>query len=254
MKVTLITASFNSEETIEETIRSVVSQNYADIEYILIDGKSKDRTLAVAENYKDHIATIISEVDNGLYDALNKGIQRSSGEIIGFLHSDDTLASENVISKVVKLFNSTHSDALYGDLEYVDRRTPSRVVRYWRSGEYKHGLFLKGWMPPHPTFFLRRSCYENYGAFSLALKSSADYELMLRMLHKHRVSVSYLPEVLVHMKTGGLSNASLINRFKANREDKMAWKMNDLQPELLTFLRKPFAKLRQYFFPFSRPR
>lgn len=246
MKISIITACYNSSETIRDTIESVLAQDYADIEYIIIDGKSTDDTLKIVNEYSSRIAKIISEKDAGIYFALNKGIHYASGEIIAFLHADDIYAGSSVISSVMKTFLVRGCDAVYGDLQYVDRDDTGKVIRNWKSGEYRENIFCKGWMPPHPSFFLRKDCYSRHGAFNTTFRSAADYELMLRMLHKHKISVCYLPETLVRMRVGGVSNKTLKNRIKANREDKRAWIVNGLRPGLFTLIRKPLSKLSQY--------
>ena len=245
-KVSIITVCFNSAKTIEDTIKSVLSQTYENIEYIIIDGLSNDKTLDIINKYKDEIAVIISEKDNGLYDAINKGISLATGDIIANLNSDDFYIDNNVISDVVSKFEEEKTDLLYSDLYYVDAANTKKVKRYWKSGEYKTGLFYKGWMPPHPTFFVKKYVYNKYGSFNLDLKSAADYEIMLRFIHKHECSVSYLKRVTVRMRVGGVSNKSLSNRIKANREDKKAWKINDLKPKRFTFLKKPISKIKQF--------
>lgn len=247
MKVSVITVTYNSAETVEDTLKSVINQDYKNIEYIIIDGLSTDHTLEIVNKYKDHIAKLISEKDNGIYDAISKGIKHATGDIVVALNSDDMYAASNVISQVVELFKSSHADAVYGDLNYVDRFDTSKIIRKWKSGNYKKGHFLKGWMPPHPTFFVRNYCYQKYGSFNLSLKSAADYELMLRFIHKHQIKVAYLPHLIVNMRAGGQSNVSFKNRFKANREDRKAWEMNGLKPGLLTLIRKPLSKIKQYF-------
>jgi glycosyltransferase involved in cell wall biosynthesis len=246
MKVSIITVSFNSDKTIADTIQSVISQDYKDIEYIIIDGLSKDNTINIVKSFGDKISKFISENDKGLYDAMNKGIEMASGEVIGFLNSDDFYPNNQVISKIVKSFKK-ETDGVYADLVYVAAQDKLKITRTWKSGNYVPGSFLKGWMPPHPTFFVRKSIYEKYGKFTDKLRSAADYELMLRFIHKHKINLSYLPEVIVHMRAGGTSNVSLKNRIKANREDKLAWKMNDLKPSTLTFIRKPLSKITQFF-------
>ena len=246
MKVSIITITFNSAETIEDTIRSVLSQDYSDIEYIIVDGASKDGTLEIIERYRNSISTVISERDKGIYDAMNKGVEKATGDVIGILNSDDFYADASVISDLVRTMQLAGSDACYADLVYVDRNDTNRIIRSWKSGDYRQGYFLRGWMPPHPTFFVKRSIYETHGTYSLELRSAADYELMLRFIHKHAISLSYLPRVITKMRTGGQSNVSLKNRWRANREDRLAWKMNDLQPGFFTLLRKPISKLLQY--------
>ncbi len=247
MKVSVITVCYNSAATIEATIRSVVEQDYKNIEYILVDGKSSDDTLNIIANYHPYISKIISEKDDGIYFAINKGIATASGDVIAILHADDFYTDANVISKVVKTFEAKNTDTVYGDLQYVDRENTAKITRHWKSGEYTPGLFLKGWMPPHPAFFVRKKCYDQFGIFNTALRSAADYEMMLRLLHKHHCSAAYIPEVLVKMRVGGKSNASIMNRLKANREDKKAWEINGLKPGLFTFIRKPLSKLGQFF-------
>jgi glycosyltransferase involved in cell wall biosynthesis len=247
LKVSIITVTFNSEATLEETILSVMSQDYSDIEFILIDGGSTDGTLEIAAKYSHRIAKLISEKDKGLYDALNKGIAYSEGDIIGILHSDDFFTGPSVISSYVAVFNKQQCDAVYADLHYVGRKDTGKVIRKWISGSYTPGAFLKGWMPPHPTFFVRKEIYSRYGGFNLNLKSAADYELMLRLIHKHRINIAYLREVTVKMRVGGKSNLSLMNRLRANMEDRKAWKMNGLRPGFMTLFIKPFRKLFQYF-------
>jgi glycosyltransferase len=247
MKVSIVTVTYNSAETIEDTIKSVLNQDYNNIEYIIIDGVSKDNTLEIVNKYKDKIALIVSEKDKGIYDAIAKGIDKATGEVVVALNSDDMYASNDVISKVVELFKSSHADAVYGDLNYVDRNDTTKTIRKWKSGNYKKGHFLKGWMPPHPTFFVKKYCYAKYGSFNLSLRSAADYELMLRFIHKYEIKVAYLPKLIVNMRTGGQSNVSFKNRFKANREDKKAWEINGLKPGLFTLIRKPLSKIKQYF-------
>lgn len=247
MKISIITTCFNSASTIEGTIKSVLSQDHADLEYIIVDGNSSDDTLSIVNKFKDRIAKIISEKDNGIYDALNKGIALATGEVIGLLHSDDIYTDEKVISKIAAKFSEKNTDSVYADLQYVDQKDISKVIRHWHSGEYKPGLFKKGWMPPHPTFFLKKECYDKFGSFNLKLSSAADYELMLRMIEKNKISIAYLPEVIVKMRVGGKSNVSLLNRIKANREDKLAWELNGLKPGAFTFLFKPLSKIGQYF-------
>ena len=247
MKVSIITISFNSSATIEDTIRSVLSQNYRDIEYIVVDGASRDTTMEVVRRYGDRIHTIVSEPDKGIYDAMNKGVALATGDIVGILNSDDFYADNEVISDVVKRFRESSADGVYADLVYVDRNDVSRILRSWKAGPYYPGHFLKGWMPPHPTFFVKKRCYDTFGAYNLELRSAADYELMLRLIHRYRIQVAYLPRVITKMRAGGQSNISLKNRIKANLEDRRAWEINGLKPGWLTLLRKPLSKIGQYW-------
>ncbi|HEX5001807.1 MAG TPA: glycosyltransferase family 2 protein [Bacteroidia bacterium] len=247
MKISIITITYNSAKTVEETIKSVAAQDYQDLEYIIVDGKSKDRTLEIVNKYASKISNLVSEKDNGLYDALNKGIKLATGDVIGMLHSDDVYSDSNVISKVAALFeSSSQPDAVYADLVFVDRTNPDKVLRTWKAGEYEPGSFLKGWMPPHPTFFVKREVYEKLGGFNTTLKLSADYELMLRFIHKNGIRVAYLPETIVKMRMGGVSNTSFFVKLKANMEDKLAWKLNDIKPGFFTRFMKPLNKVKQY--------
>jgi len=245
-KVSIITVCYNSEKTIEDTIQSVTNQTYDNIEYIIIDGTSTDNTLEIINKYKDKITKIISEKDNGLYDAINKGISIATGEIIANINSDDFYIDKNVIADVVSKMETENSDTLYADLHYVDAIDTNKVIRNWVSGEYKKGMFFRGWMPPHPTFFVRKSVYNQYGMFNLELKSASDYEIMLRFIHKHECSICYLPRVVVKMRIGGVSNSSIKNRLKANREDNRAWEMNGLKPKSYTLIFKPLSKVLQF--------
>lgn len=246
MKISIITAAYNSADTIADTFVSVKSQTYGDIEHILIDGKSNDNTLDIAQNHGKHLAKIISESDKGIYDAMNKGVTVATGDIIGILNSDDFYPSDDVISRVAKAFEDTKVDCVYGDLYYVDPIDTTVVRRNWVSGNYHREAFLNGWMPPHPTFFVRKKYYDLYGLYSLELRSAADYELMLRFMYKHKLNAAYIPYVMVHMRDGGYSNSSLSHRWKANREDRKAWTMNEIKPRFYTIPLKPLRKLKQF--------
>lgn len=248
MKISIITITYNSAQTLEDTLRSVVEQDYQDLEYLIIDGKSKDTTLSIVEKYKSRIAKIVSEKDKGLYDALNKGIKHATGDIVGMLHSDDLYAHKEVLSNVAKKFQEDDSImGVYADLVFVNRNDTNKTMRVWESGEYKEDSFLQGWMPPHPTFFVRKEVYEQFGGFNTELKLSADYELMLRLIHKNKIKIAYLKETIVKMRMGGVSNVSFFVKLKANLEDKMAWRMNGMRPKVTTMLLKPLRKIGQYF-------
>ncbi len=287
MKVSIITVSYNSAKTIGDTISSVQKQSYKNIEYIVVDGNSTDGTVEIVKQYLDSskdvsqdalqdsakdvsqdasqdasqdsakdasqdsakgvVTKFLCERDKGIYDAMNKGLALATGDIIGVLNSDDFYCSNDVIENVVRAFEENETDCLYGDLNYVDPIDTSKIFRKWRSGSYSKENFLKGWMPPHPTFFVKKSCYENFGTFETQFKSAADYELMLRFLFKESCSAQHLPKVMIHMRAGGVSNVSLKNRLRANREDRLAWKINGLKPKWFTLLRKPLSKLKQYF-------
>jgi len=245
MVISIITATYNSAATIRDTLESVARQDYKKVEHVIIDGLSKDNTLSIVKEY-NHLHAVFSEPDKGIYDAMNKGISKVNGDIIGILNSDDFYYDEKILSRIADVFEKTDCDALYGDLEYVDQVNINKVVRHWKSGPYRRGAFKWGWMPPHPTFFVRREVYEKWGIFDLRLSTSADYELMLRFIHKHQIKLEYIPKVLVKMRTGGVSNISLSNRLKANAEDKMAWSINNLHPFWFTLYFKPLKKITQF--------
>jgi glycosyltransferase involved in cell wall biosynthesis len=245
VKLSVLTPVLNSEKTLHDCMKSILNQ-HADIEHIIIDGKSSDGTLKIISEYDAHVAKIISEPDRGIYDALNKGIAVSTGEVIGILHADDFFASSETLGRISGLFEKTSLDSCYGDLVYVDFHDTSRIIRYWKSDEFKISRFYHGWMPPHPTFFARRSVYEKYGGFNLTLGTAADYELMLRLLLRHQISTVYLPEIITCMRVGGESNASLASRLRANFNDRKAWRINELKPYPWTLAMKPLRKVFQY--------
>jgi glycosyltransferase involved in cell wall biosynthesis len=246
VKISIITVTYNSAQTLEHTIQSVLSQTYANVEYIIIDGKSSDNTLAVIEKHKNQISQFISEKDDGLYHAINKGIALATGDIIGILHADDFYIDNNVLTNVAETFIANKADAVYADLYYVDKDNTDKIIRTWRSGVYKASNFLWGWMPPHPTFFVKKECYTKYGLFNTTLRSAADYEIMLRLLFKHKIKAAYLPKFIVKMRVGGQSNASVKNRVKANNEDRLAWKLNNVNPYFFTLTLKPLRKIIQF--------
>jgi glycosyltransferase involved in cell wall biosynthesis len=247
LKVSVITATYNSAATVEDTLRSVIDQDHPDIELIVIDGGSTDATLSILDKYRDRITRLVSESDRGIYDALNKGIALATGEIVSILHSDDFYINEGVIAAYVKVFHHSQADAVYADLYYVDRLNPQKIIRKWKSGQHTPSSFYYGWMPPHPTFFVRREIYNRYGTFDLSFKTAADYELMLRFILKYKISLSYLPAYTVKMRMGGVSNAGIKNRIAANLEDRRAWRVNGLKPWLFTLVLKPLRKIVQFF-------
>ena len=246
MTVSIITAAYNSAKTIKDTLESVKNQSYPHIEHVIIDGASKDNTLNIVAEYPS-VVKVISEPDNGIYDAMNKGIQLVSGDIVGILNSDDFYSHSAVISKVVQCFeDNPNIEAVYADLVFVDEEDTSKIKRTWIAGKFKKKNFLFGWMPPHPTFFVKKEVYEQYGVFNTHLKSAADYELMLRLLYKHDIQVAYLPDIIIKMRIGGQSTVSLKNRLRANKEDRAAWQLNHLHPKFYTTYLKPLRKLNQF--------
>lgn len=247
MKLSLITVTSNSGQFLEDCILSVIAQNYPNIEYIVIDGKSTDNTIDIIKKYEHSIQTWISEPDRGMYDAINKGMKLATGDIIGILNSDDVLDNNAVVSSVIQAFKENGVDSIYGDLEYVDQQDINKVYRIWKGRTYKRSRFLTGWMPAHPTFYFRRSLFEQYGGYENHFYSSADYELMCRYLFKHSVSSFYLPKFIVRMRRGGQSNGSLKMRLRANRRDYLAMKKNGIPFALLVSILKPLSKLHQYY-------
>jgi glycosyltransferase len=248
VKVSIITAVFNRERTIADAIQSVQRQTErSQIEYIVVDGNSTDGTADVVRQHRAQIDQSIREPDRGIYDALNKGIRHATGDIVGFLHADDMLDGDSVIGSIRDLFARGDYDAVYGDLVYVDAENTQRVIRYWRSGDYRVNRFRWGWMPPHPSVYVRREVYERFGGYRLDMGSAADYECLVRLMVKQKIRVGYLPEIVVRMRLGGKSNASLANRIAANRSDREAWLVNGLRPPWGLRFTKPLSKLPQYF-------
>jgi glycosyltransferase involved in cell wall biosynthesis len=245
MKISVITVTYNSSATVGDTLASIQRQDHPDVEHIIIDGRSTDKTLELVSVFP-HVSKVVSERDKGIYDAMNKGIALATGDIIGILNSDDIYVDGTVLSTVARAFIDPAVMTAYGDLQYVDPGDLDRVRRTWISGPYKKHNFYYGWMPPHPTFFVRKEVYRQAGAFNTDLRSAADYELMLRILLKLGFSTAYIPRVMVKMRAGGVSNASLNNRLRANKEDRLAWKLNGLKPDFFTLYLKPLRKIHQF--------
>lgn len=244
-RISIITVVKNNAQTIKDAIDSVLSQTYQNIEYIVIDGGSTDGTIDIIKKYKNKISKYISEQDKGIYDAMNKGIKEASGDIIGFLNSDDMYNDENVLNRIYEVFAKTKVDIVYGDLVYVEKSNTSKIIRYWKAGEYKKGAFKRGWHPPHPSFFVKKEIYERYGCFDLDYRIAADYELMLRFIEKYRIKTVYIQNLLVKMRTGGESNRSVANIIKANIESYKAWKKNGLSVFPFFIIMKPLRKILQ---------
>ncbi len=246
MKFTIITATYNSQNTIAGAINSVASQTYKNIEHIIIDGVSTDNTLSIVKNNSGKISKIISEPDKGIYDALNKGIKNANGDVIVFLHADDIFAENTIIEKAANLFKEKQTDSIYGDLQYVSKEDTDKIIRYWKSGDYNFSKLKKGWMPPHPTFFVKKEIYDKFGLFDTNFRIAADYDIILRFLGKHKISTAYLPEVMIKMRIGGESNKSIKNIFRKMKEDVKALKKNNLGGFHTVFL-KNFSKIPQLF-------
>ncbi|WMN87521.1 glycosyltransferase [Vibrio parahaemolyticus] len=246
MKVSIITATYNSSETILDTLKSLEQQSYPNIEYIIVDGASKDNTLDVVRDNCSRVSKIISEPDKGIYDALNKGIQAATGDVIGFLHSDDLFAYPGAVADIVATLERNQSQAAYADLAYVSKDDTEKMIRLWTSGSYERNKMISGWMPPHPTFYMKRELYLSLGHFDLGFKIAADYDSLLRYLWSNNVSMSYLPKVLIKMRVGGASNRSLSNIYKKTCEDIQALKNNNVFWPKAIFI-KNFSKIPQFF-------
>jgi glycosyltransferase len=247
MKVSLITVTCNSEKHLAHCIESVRSQRYTNIEYIVIDGSSTDSTVSLIQQSTGVIDKWLSEEDNGMYDAINKGMKMATGDVIGILNSDDILASPDTIAHIVQCFKQQGVDSVYGDLVYVDEEDTSNIFRFWKGSTYERKSFHWGWMPAHPTFYVRREVVEQLGGYETHFFTAADFELMTRYLYKHRITSCYLPELIVKMRTGGMSNVSLKGRLRANRRDYLALKRNGVPFPLFASLIKPIRKIPQYF-------
>jgi glycosyltransferase involved in cell wall biosynthesis len=252
MKASIITACYNSSRTIEDTINSVLCQDYQDIEYIVVDGGSNDDTHKILVKHQDKISHIISERDNGVYDAMNKGIKLTTGHIVGFLNADDFYASKSTISQVVNSMQQNDYEAVYGDLLYVDQKDTNKVVRYWRTGKYKKGAFRLGWVIPHPTFFCRRELFDEFGYFNEKFQIAADFELMLRLIEKHQIKIGYIPQVLVKMRRGGKANI-LKGMIRGNMEIIRSFHLNNLYISPLFFIYKPIIKISQLLIRPGKP-
>jgi len=248
MKISIITASLNNKYTIKDTLSSITNQDYSDIEHVIIDGNSNDGSLEILKDYesKNKNSKIIFKENHGVYDALNEGLRFASGDIIGFLHSDDFLHSNSIISKIVSIFENTNCDGVYGDLNYVKSRDISKIVRSWKSRKFYPEMIKKAWMPPHPTLFLKKEVYEKHSFFDPTYKISADYEFILRIFKDQFLKFEYIPMVFVNMRLGGVSNRSLKNIMIKSFEDYRAMKKHKVG-NIFTLVRKTLSKLDQYF-------
>lgn len=246
MKISIITATYNSSKHIKNCVTSVLNQDYDNIEYIIIDGLSKDDTPKIIETFKpnDKI-NFFSEKDSGIYDALNKGVAKATGDVIGFLHSDDLLASTSIITDIVNVFKSKSCDGVYGDLVYTAENNIDSVLRYWKSKPFKKELLRQGWMPAHPTLFLKKEVYTKVGNFNLSYKIAADYDFMVRVLKQDLFSIAYLPKIITRMRAGGASNKSLANIILKSKEDLKVMQTNNIGG-VLTLFKKNFSKIIQF--------
>ena len=250
MKISIITVVRNNASTIKDTIDSVLKQTYSNVEYLVIDGSSTDGTIEIIQGYKKYIKKFISEKDKGVYDAMNKGINLATGDVIGLLNGDDVYFDETVLQNVANAFKKNESDCVYGDLYYVERNNLDEIVRYWKSSKFKKGSFARGWHPPHPTFFLKKEVYSKYGLYDIEMKVSADFDLMLRLLEKYNITSHYLPTILVRMRTGGMSNKTIKNIIISNQSilrsfDKYKIKINKFMYLIYRLLPKVMQMIRK---------
>jgi len=246
MKLSIVTVCLNSVETIEDTIKSVLIQDYEDIEYIVVDGGSSDGTLDILTKYQSRISRCISEPDKGIYDAMNKGIKLTSGDIVATLNANDVYADETIVGQMLEFIQKNGLDAAYGDLAYINPNNDNHVTRFWKAGEYKRGAFYHGWVMPHPTFFCRKQVFDKYGYFNNSFQIAADFELMLRFVEKHQINVGYLPKVIVKMRTGGKANV-LRGIIRGNWEIIKSFRLNNLRLSPSFFILKPIMKISHFF-------
>ena len=246
MKISVVTAVYNRGDTIAQALRSIQSQTYGNWESIIQDGGSEDRTIEVIEQLANASTFFCSEADAGIYDALNRGISRATGDVIGLMHSDDFFAHDRVLERVAEAMADPSVDGVYGDLQYVASDRPTRVIRHWRSGVYSTAKLRRGWMPPHPTLYLRRAVFERWGLYDTSMQIAADYDAMLRYLIRGQIKLAYIPEVMVKMRVGGESNRSLARIFLKSREDLQAIRRNGIGG-YGTLMCKNLGKLRQFF-------
>jgi len=246
LKISIITVCYNSAKTIGDTITSVASQSYADKEHIVVDGNSSDSTMDIVRA-ASNISRFVSEPDKSVYDAMNKGLVLATGDVVGFLNSDDFYVDDTVLAQIAEVFSDSEVDACYADLIYVDKKDTNKIVRYWKSRTFVPGLFEDGWMPAHPTFFVRRGVYEELGGFDLDYKIQADFELTMRFLEIYRIKSVHIPKILIKMRVGGVSNNSIVNIIKGNIEAYKACKKNHLSISLLFNIKKIASRIPQFF-------
>jgi len=247
MKLSIITVVYNNERTITDAVQSVLAQTYKDIEYIVIDGGSTDGTVNKLAPYRGDIHHFVSEKDNGIYDAMNKGLAKATGAVIGILNSDDVYADNKVLETVMQVFlNDVTLDMVYGDLVYVQPDDLNAVVRTWQSAPYYKTYFEDGHVPPHPSLFLKRAVYEQAGMFNTTMKLAADYEFMLRIFKKYHFKSTYLSHLFVKMRLGGSTNKSWGNIIKGNLEVLQAWKNNGLTAPLLLMPYRMLKRIAQF--------
>lgn len=243
MKVSIITTTFNSAKTVQNTIESVINQDYPNIEHIVVDGASKDNTIDIVNSYGSNISHLISEPDKGIYDAMNKGIKIATGDIIGILNSDDFFTSNDIISTIVDTFTQNDIDALYGDIHFVHPEDLNKPVRYYSSEIFRPSLFRFGFMPAHPSFYVKKKCYDQFGLYALDYKIASDYELLIRFLFKYKVKYQYIKKDFVTMRTGGISTENFKSRILLNKEIVKACNEYGIKTNLFLLSLKYFYKI-----------
>lgn len=243
MRISIITATFNSSAHIADCVKSINDQTYHDIEHIIVDGASKDNTLDIVNGIPNRVEKIISEPDKGIYDAMNKGIQAATGDVIGILNSDDFFTSDDVIQTVVESFNNYAIDALYGDVHFVSPDNLSKSVRYYSSSVFKPSLFRFGFMPAHPSFYMKKECYDKYGLYALDYKIASDYDLLIRYLYKEKIKYKYIKKDFVTMRTGGVSTENFNSRVTLNKEIVRACRKYGIYTNMLMLSLKYFYKI-----------
>jgi glycosyltransferase len=244
-RISIVTVVFNRAATVADALRSVQAQRYDEVEHVVVDGASEDGTLDVIEAHRVPSMRVVSEPDEGIYDALNKGMALATGDVLGLMHSDDAYADGDVLADVARCFEDESVDAVYGDLEYVAAEDPTRVVRFWSAGDFSETRLRRGWMPPHPTLFVRRAVIERLGGYDTSFRIAADYDAILRWFGRGGLRASYLPRVLVRMRLGGVSNASLGHLLRKSREDYRALRRNEVGGAMALLL-KNASKLPQF--------
>lgn len=244
--ISIITVCYNSAQTIGASLQSVATQCYEHVEHVIVDGGSTDGTVEVVKDWPHHTIRLLSEPDDGIYDAMNKGLALATGDIVGFLHSDDLYTNEETLSRVAQAFDDPAVDAVYGDLVYVRKEDTNAVVRYWEAGAFDRARFSSGWMPPHPTVFVRNSIYRRLGGFDKRYRIAADYDLILRFFARNSLHFAYIPEVLIKMRVGGISNRSLKTVLWKSQEDLLALRRNQIGG-WWTLAQKNLSKIPQFF-------
>ena len=252
MKISIITVTYNSATTVRDTLESVNNQDYEDIEHILVDGASTDTTVEIIKSFP-HVKKWVSEKDNGLYDAINKGIQMANGDVIGILNSDDFFPRKNIVSKIAHAFSENKVEAVYGDIAFVRPENLDKVIRLYSSKKFTPRRFAYGYMPAHPSFYVKRECYTTFGSYKFDYKIAADYELLMRFIYKNKITHAYIPEVLVYMRTGGVSNKNILSRYTLNKEIIRACKENGVNTNMAVLSLKYINKIFEYIKPMVRP-